>query len=78
MKYSSDLTCVKNMFHLSRCKILFRGSLFAYLLKFLTISSVKHNKGFIGRLQSLIVKSTFIFTVLEFVQTSNLTFHLKT
>lgn len=44
MKYSSSLKFVKNnMFNVSRLKVLFLGSLFAYLLKFITLPSVKLN-----------------------------------
>lgn len=80
MKYSSNLKCFKNnILDLSRYKILFLGSLSASLLKFMTLSSIKHHGSIIGRVQSLIVKSTlFLNKLLKFIQTLNLTFNLKT
>lgn len=75
MRYSSSLKFVKNnMFNISRLKVLLLGFLFAYLLKFITLSMMID----IGRLYSLLVKSSYVFKVLKFIQTSNLTFHLKT
>lgn len=80
VKYSSNLKCFKNnILELSRYKILFLGSLSAHLLKFMTLSSIKHHGSIIGRVQSLIVKSTsFLNKLLKFIQTLNLTFNLKT
>lgn len=58
---------------------MFLGSLSASLLKFMTLSSIKHHGSIIGRVQSLIVKSTlFLNKLLKFIQTLNLTFNLKT